>query len=31
MKLRQRVRLLKKARLASGRWQFVSLPRKGAS
>ncbi|MCL6494301.1 MAG: hypothetical protein K6T54_05905 [Ignavibacterium sp.] len=31
MKLRKRVRLLKKVRLASGRWQFVSLPRKGAS
>jgi integrase len=31
MKLRKRVRLLKKVRLASGRWQFVSLPRKGVS
>lgn len=29
MKLRKSVRVLKKVRLGPGRWQFVSLPRKG--
>ncbi|GIU77518.1 MAG: hypothetical protein KatS3mg005_0756 [Bryobacteraceae bacterium] len=29
MKLRPRIRIFKKVRLAPGRWQFVSLPRKG--
>ena len=31
MKLRRSVRVLKKVRLGPGRWQFVSLPRKGNS
>ena len=31
MKLRKSVRVLKKVRLSPGRWQFVSLPRKGNS
>ena len=31
MKLRKSVRVLKKVRLGPGRWQFVSLPRKGNS
>ena len=31
MKIRKSVRVLKKIRLAPGRWQFVSLPRKGNS
>jgi integrase len=31
MKLRPRIRIFKKVRLAAGRWQFVSLPRKGNS
>jgi integrase len=31
MKLRKSVRVIKKVRLGPGRWQFVSLPRKGNS
>jgi hypothetical protein len=29
MKLRPRIRIFKKVRLAPSRWQFVSLPRRG--
>ncbi len=31
MRLRPRIRVFQKVRLAAGRWQFVSLPRKGNS
>jgi len=31
MKLRPRIRIFKKVRLAEGQWQFLSLPRKGNS
>jgi integrase len=31
MKLRPRIRIFKKVRLAPGRWQFVSLPRRGST